>query len=250
MVVLAGGLALLGVAAIGTAIVLPLLESPAASEELIAPVAEPAAPVPLEAAEAESADIAQLPVGIADRVDPAWVRESAERAEIPERALAAYAGAAMAVTRTHPECGIGWNTLAAIGLVESEHGSMNGARIDAEGRVSPRIRGVALDGNGVAAIGDTDGGLLDGDPVWDRAVGPMQFIPETWAQFGRDGNGDGIADVNHIDDAALSAAVYLCEAGGDLTVPENWIAAVHAYNATVEYNHRVAEAASHYAARG
>ncbi|WP_224387917.1 hypothetical protein [Pseudonocardia sp. ICBG1293] len=29
-------------------------------------------------------------------------------------------------------------------------------------------------------MADTDGGRLDGDPVLDRAVGPMQFLPETW----------------------------------------------------------------------
>ena len=36
-------------------------------------------------------------------------------------------------------------------------------------------------------------GRLDGDDTWDRAVGPMQFIPSTWAWSGRDGDGDGVA---------------------------------------------------------
>src|SRR5687767_9098537 len=63
---------------------------------------------------------------------------------------------------------------------------------------------------GFASIVDTDGGVLDGDARWDRAVGPMRFIPSTWQLVGRDGNGDGIADPFSIDDAALSAAAYLC----------------------------------------
>ncbi len=33
--------------------------------------------------------------------------------------------------------------------------------------------------NGTQAIRDTDAGQLDGDSIWDRAVGPMQFIPST-----------------------------------------------------------------------
>ncbi len=41
--------------------------------------------------------------------------------------------------------------------------------------------------NATRLIGDTDGGALDGDPVVDRAVGPMQFIPSTWARWSRDG---------------------------------------------------------------
>ena len=39
----------------------------------------------------------------------------------------------------------------------------------------------------------------------------------------------------------------LCTAGGDLTVPENWIAAVDAYNPSIAYNNDVADAAEHYA---
>lgn len=149
-----------------------------------------------------------------------------------------------------PTCGIGWNTLAGIGFVESEHGTYLGSTLTAAGAVVPAIIGIALDGTNSDRIPDTDRGELDGDPVWDRAVGPMQFIPSTWVEWGSDGNGDGIADPQHIDDAAYSAARYLCATGGDLTVADRWIAAVAAYNDTVDYNHRVAEAARHYGQAG
>ena len=188
------------------------------------------------------------PTPVAALADPEWIDRVSASTGIPSRALAAYAGAVIDVSRTHPGCGIGWNTVAAMGLVESEHGSMNGAHLAADGTVSPAIIGIPLDGNGTEVVRDTDQGAIDGDAVWDRAVGPLQFIPSTWAQVGRDGNRDGVVDVNQIDDAALSTAEHLCDVGGDLTRPQNWIAAVHAYNPSVEYNNRVAAAAEQYAA--
>jgi len=90
---------------------------------------------------------------------------------------------------------------------------------------------MALDGVGpVAAVPDTDGGRWDGDTTWDRAVGPMQFIPSTWATAGRDGDGDGVSDPGDLDDAALAAAAYLCRAGGDLRTTQGMRTAVFAYN--------------------
>ena len=183
------------------------------------------------------------------RVDPIWVSEVAASSGIPEPALRAYAGAALTLGREQPGCGIGWNTLAAIGQVETHHGMIGGARLSTDGRALPRIFGVALDGVAFAAIPDTDGGRLDGDAVWDRAVGPMQFIPQTWAEYGRSARG-GAPDIDRIDDAALSAATMLCTIGGDLRVAENWIAAVNAYNPSVAYNNDVADAADHYASLG
>ncbi len=183
------------------------------------------------------------------RVDPIWVSEVAASSGIPEPALRAYAGAALTLGREQPGCGIGWNTLAAIGQVETHHGTIGGARLSTDGRALPRIFGVALDGVAFAAIPDTDGGRLDGDAVWDRAVGPMQFIPQTWAEYGRSAGG-GAPDIDRIDDAALSAATMLCTIGGDLRVAENWIAAVNAYNPSVAYNNDVADAADHYASLG
>jgi membrane-bound lytic murein transglycosylase B len=186
--------------------------------------------------------------GIAALVDAAWTDRTAAATGIPRRALLAYAGAELRLRAEAPACGLGWNTLAAIGFVESEHGTLFGGSIGADGLASPAIVGIPLNGDGVEAIRDTDGGLLDGDSVWDRAVGPMQFIPGTWEQFGADGDGDGRSDVHAIDDAALAAARYLCASGGDLREAGDWIAAVSSYNSTLDYNHRVASAADTYAA--
>lgn len=184
---------------------------------------------------------------IAELADPEWVTATAQQFAVPERALTAYAGASIAVSATHPSCGLGWNTLAAIGLVESEHGNIGGARLHDSGEVTPPILGVPLDGDGVAEIQDTDGGRLDRDKTWDRAVGPMQFIPTTWRAHATDGNGDGTPDIHNIDDAALTAATYLCSSGADLTQPDAWIAAISAYNPDTGYNNAVAEAANLFA---
>jgi membrane-bound lytic murein transglycosylase B len=203
--------------------------------------AVPAAPVEETVATAPST------VSIADLADGEWTARVADRSGIPPRALTAYAGAALRIAEKDAGCGLGWNTLAAIGHVETHHGTIHGASVDSDGLAKPTIVGIALDGTRTDQIADTDGGELDGDSAWDRAVGPMQFIPGTWAEYGRDGNGDGILDVNNIDDAALAAGEYLCGVGGDLTVSSNWIAAIGAYNSSIEYNNKVASAANHYA---
>ena len=180
-------------------------------------------------------------------IDPDWVTRVSAATGIPPRPLTAYAEAAARIAHEQPACGLGWNTLAGIGFVESEHGTIHGSRIAADGRAAPAIIGIALDGTSTNAIPDTDGGALDGDAVWDRAVGPMQFIPSSWAEWGSDGDGDGIADPQDIDDAAYAAGRYLCAAGGNLRNPQHWIDAVAAYNDTLDYNHRAAAAASAYA---
>lgn len=183
---------------------------------------------------------------ISQRVDPVWVQEVAQATGIPVRALAAYAGAD-AVARAEMDCAVGWNTLAAIGYVETHHGTLNGGSIEPDGVARPEIFGVALDGSSTALIRDTDGGLLDGDSDFDRAVGPLQFIPQTWEQWGRDGSGDGAADPHQIDDAALTAVHYLCHAQGSLDSSGAWIAAVRSYNDSVEYQAQVARVAGQYA---
>ena len=65
-------------------------------------------------------------------------------------------------------------------------------------------------GNGFAVIEDSDNGRLDGNDRWDRAVGPMQFIPETWSFMQVDGNDDGVRDPQNLFDAAATAAEFLC----------------------------------------
>jgi membrane-bound lytic murein transglycosylase B len=170
----------------------------------------------------------------------------AEAAGIPERALAAYAGAALAKHAERPDCALGWNTLAAIGWVESRHGSHGGASIAADGTVSPPIVGVALDGGSTALIADSDGGAFDGDAEFDRAIGPMQFIPGSWANWYVDASGDGVADPHNIDDAALAAANYLCRAVPTLGDEASWRAGIAAYNADGAYLDAVAAASQNY----
>jgi membrane-bound lytic murein transglycosylase B len=188
------------------------------------------------------------PAPMSSGPDPAWVARVAAATGIPERAMTAYASAALAISTMQPGCGLGWNTIAAIGSVESDHGRHGGAVLGTDGFPEPAVRGAALDGNGVQAIPDTDGGRWDADTVWDRAVGPMQFIPSTWSSWGSDGNGDGDANPNQIDDAALGAARYLC-ASGSVATAEAWRAAVFSYNNLDSYVDEVARRANEYAAR-
>ncbi|SIR77902.1 lytic transglycosylase domain-containing protein [Williamsia sterculiae] len=165
-----------------------------------------------------------------------WARPLASKTGIPAVSLEAYGNAAEIERQQHPECGLAWTTLAGVGGVESKHGTYRGARVAANGDVRPPIRGVVLDGTaGNARIPDSDGGALDGDDTLDRAMGPFQFIPETWRRYGVDANGDGVASPDNIDDAALSAARYLCVSGGDLTTAQGWQKAVRVYNNSTQY---------------
>ncbi|WP_327357926.1 lytic transglycosylase domain-containing protein [Streptomyces sp. NBC_01304] len=154
-------------------------------------------------------------------------------AEIPGTALDAYQGAVTAVAEALPGCKLPWELVASIGRVESVHASGYGLRAD--GTTEKPIRGPRLDGNGFALIRDTDGGKWDGDTEYDRAVGPMQFIPSTWAEWGADGNGDGERNPNNIYDAALGAGLYLCAGGRDLSKDEDLDKAVLSYNRSREY---------------
>ncbi|MBT2547714.1 lytic transglycosylase domain-containing protein [Arthrobacter sp. ISL-65] len=187
-------------------------------------------------------------VNITTTVEPGWLARTAAQTGIPARALRAYVAAAGMANDDAPACGIGWNTVAAVGFVESAHGALGGGRLTASGDVSGGpIVGPGLNGDGFAAIADTDAGVLDGDARWDRAVGPMQFIPSTWKLAGRDANGDGVADPHNIDDAALSAAGYLCAGGRDLTTDQGWTDAIWSYNQSEAYLAQVGEQAVEYA---
>jgi membrane-bound lytic murein transglycosylase B len=163
---------------------------------------------------------------------------------IPETALRAYRHAAAAAPAG---CAISWTLVAAIGRVESDHGRFGGATLQPDGLSWPPIIGVPLNGAGRALIRDTDGGRLDGDPVYDRAVGPMQFIPSTWALYASDGDGDGQANPFDINDAAAAAVSYLCAAGGDLTSLDGQRRAVLAYNHSADYVATVLTLAAQYA---
>jgi len=166
---------------------------------------------------------------------------------IPKVALNAYRVAAARINASLPACGIDWSLVAAIGRVESDHGQFGGATLGRDGTSAPKIVGPALNGQGFAFIHDTDHGVYDGDPVYDRAVGPMQFIPSTWVSYAVDGNGDGTASPFDINDAALAAAHYLCVAGGDLRSAAGQQRAVLAYNDSNAYLAEVLALARGYA---
>ena len=79
--------------------------------------------------------------------------------------------------------GMRWTQLAAVGQVETRHGRNNG-------------------------------------PSSAGAQGPMQFMPRTFAAYGVDGDGDGVADPWNPADAIHSAAHYLCSGGAGQGTPE------------------------------
>ncbi|CAL9559985.1 lytic murein transglycosylase [Streptomyces sp. enrichment culture] len=164
---------------------------------------------------------------------PPVVRALRARSGIPATVLRAYRAAETSVARTDPGCRLPWQLLAAIGKVES--GQARGGAVDRAGTTLGRITGPPLDGRGFALIRDTDGGAHDGDTVYDRAVGPMQFLPSTWARWGTDGNGDGRADPNNIFDAALAAGHYLCAGDRNLARAADLDRAVLSYNRSGAY---------------
>jgi hypothetical protein len=113
------------------------------------------------------------------------------RPELPKWRIVAPAPAAelLAEYRSAQQAvGVPWQYLAAIHLVETRMG---------------RIRGDSVAG----------------------AQGPMQFIPSTWAIYGRGG------DVNSNHDSILAAARLLRSRGA----PANMAAALYAYNPSQRY---------------
>ncbi|MFI8945477.1 lytic transglycosylase domain-containing protein [Streptomyces sp. NPDC053750] len=164
---------------------------------------------------------------------PALGRDVRAQSGIPATVLRAYRAAEASVGRTDPGCRLPWELLAAIGKVES--GQARGGAVDRNGTTLSRITGPPLNGRGFALIRDTDGGAHDGDRVYDRAVGPMQFLPSTWARWGADGNGDGRADPNNIFDAALAAGHYLCAGDRDLGRAADLDRAILSYNHSHSY---------------
>ncbi|WP_305038896.1 lytic transglycosylase domain-containing protein [Frankia sp. ArI3] len=159
---------------------------------------------------------------------------TATERRIPTRMLTAYRAAAVRTAAEHPACHLPWQLLAGIGRIESGHAA--GHTLTADGTLTRPILGPPLDGHdGRALLRDTDHGTLDHDTRYDRAVGPMQFIPTTWASAGRDNSGDGRADPDNVDDATLAAAGYLCRHGRDLADPAQLRAAIFSYNPSTSY---------------
>ena len=59
--------------------------------------------------------------------------------------------------------------------------------------------------------GGRDGKIMNASGSGAR--GPMQFMPGTWAAYGVDGNGDGVADIDNAVDAIYGAANFLAKHG-------------------------------------
>ena len=157
---------------------------------------------------------------------------------IPPVAYDAYRSASEAAPTITESCRVHWSVLAGIAQVESRHGRVDADhQLAADGDVEPPIRGAALDGTrGTQTIADTDDGELDGDATWDRAMGPLQFIPTTWRELGRDGNDDGTADPDNLFDASLTAVAHLClREPGDYDDRGELRRALIAYNASGRY---------------
>ena len=156
--------------------------------------------------------------------------------QIPSAALAAYQRAEAIINKADASCNLTWQLVAAIGRVESNHGRFGGNVLDDDGVAQPGIYGIALNGRkGTKAISDTDAGQFDGDTRWDRAIGPMQFIPSTWSIVGLDADGDAKRNPQDIDDAALATAVYLCSGKDDLSTVVGQRSAVFRYNHSQSY---------------
>lgn len=167
---------------------------------------------------------------------PAPPRSSVDKPSesgIPASLLAAYKKAVRSINASDPACGLRWELLAAIGKVES--GQARGGAVDKDGTTLRPILGPVLNGSGFARIRDTDRGRLDGDRRFDRAVGPMQFIPSTWSRWGADGNQDGSSDPDNVHDAALAAAGYLCAGERDLTTKSGLYRSILSYNNSRAY---------------
>ena len=155
-------------------------------------------------------------------------------AEIPPELLGVYMAASLTCD------GLPWPVLAAVGWVESRHA---GGRADPlSGTVQPPIVGPALNGRaGRAAVPDPSS--PDG---WVRALGPMQFLPATWARWGvvaPDRPPGAVPDAHNAWDAIHSAANYLCAGQdrlGDLR------AALRRYNRSNVYVDEVLAKAAEY----
>jgi membrane-bound lytic murein transglycosylase B len=168
--------------------------------------------------------------------DAGNVVATASTSGIPSAALAAYQRAETVINAADKGCHLPWQLVAAIGRVESDHGRTGGNSLDDNGVARPGIFGPALNGSdGTSRIADTDAGQYDSDARFDRAIGPMQFIPSTWSVVGVDADGDGKRNPQDIDDAALASAVYLCSGNDDLSTASGQRAAVYRYNHSQSY---------------
>ncbi len=163
---------------------------------------------------------------------------------IPGIALSAYRNAERMMAGAYPGCGVSWNLLAGIGRIESLHA--NGGATDPKGTAIQPILGPTLDGTlpGNEVIVHS---VQAGRVTYVRAMGPMQFLPGTWARYASDGNGDGRADIQNLYDASLGAARYLCSGNLNLRDRSQVLSAILRYNNSMAYAQNVLGWAAAYA---
>ena len=173
----------------------------------------------------------------------AWAAGVSASTGIPARAIQGYGYAEIVLQDETPGCHLAWNTLAGIGMVESDQGRYGGATLAADGTETKAVIGPALDGSaGRRDLPAADHGQLTGDSVHDHAVGPMQLLPETWYQYA-----EPDTDPQNIDAAAIAAGRYLCADGRDLNTAAGWWSAILAYNQSTSYADLVFHYANAYA---
>jgi hypothetical protein len=102
-----------------------------------------------------------------------------------------------------------------------------------------------LDWTVLAAIHKVETGFGRGSATSSAgAQGPMQFMPPTWDAYAVDGDGDGYAAVDDVEDAVFSAAALLCaNGGGD---PARLADAIWNYNHSDSYVAEVLRLAASY----
>lgn len=207
-----------------------------------------------EAAEADldsaTSDLEDADVRVADlrpQLEQALIGETVRGTDMSLVVIDAYFRAQISMSERRPTCGISWDQLAGVGLIESRHGSYGGSSVGPDGQTTDEILGPVLNGDPFAAIADTDGGAMDGNTEWDRAVGPMQFIPSSWQIYGLDGNGDGVADPHNLYDAAFAAAEHLCRGYANIQNENVYRSALLGYNRSAVYGEDVMAAQRRYA---
>jgi membrane-bound lytic murein transglycosylase B len=175
---------------------------------------------------------------------PPIVVSSPGSLRIPAVALSAYRNAERMMASAYPGCGVSWNLLAGIGRIESGHAG--GGATDPQGTSIQGIFGPALDGT-LAGNEVIVQNVQAGRVTYARAMGPMQFLPGTWARYASDGNGDGKADIQNLYDATLGAARYLCSGNLNLRDRSQVLSAILRYNNSMAYAQNVLGWAAAYA---
>lgn len=152
---------------------------------------------------------------------------SGSTSSVPFVAQVAYKTAAFELSVEQPHCGMSWDLLAGIGRVESHHA--NNGDVDMFGTARHAIYGPALNGHlpGNEVVRNGAGG-------YQRAQGPMQFMPGTWAHYARPG-----ANPQNLFDAAYAAGNYMCSGGLDVRDPAQRTQAILRYNHSMAYVNNV-----------